>query len=460
MSINNKFRSNNNNNYLLYILFSGLIVLIITLVGCLFWLKSLYTLQVQSSNQRYNSYRIANELRRSSDDLTTMVRLYIITKNKMYLDHFNEILSIRNGSTPRPERYDDVYWDLILDSNKRPRPYKKPQSIVSAMIDNNFSLREFDLLRQSQELSNTLAAKEMQAMEIIQANGDQQKAIDLVFGKEYLEAKAKIMLPIEHFMENVYVRTTDNNAKIALKINHIILFAIILSLFSTLIIFFSIYKALHTISVSAKENELLLLNILPSSIAERLKNGEESIADEFPQASVLFCDIVGFTSMTEKIGTVKMFDLLGHLFDALDTLAFTYGVEKIKTIGDSYMAVSGVPEPRADHAIRLADFALSIKEKVKELSNIYKLDLQIRIGMTYGVVVAGVIGHNKFIYDVWGEVVNIASRMESTSIPGEIQITEKMAYLLEELFLVVKNKEIVIKGKGKMQTYFLKERKP
>lgn len=221
----------------------------------------------------------------------------------------------------------------------------------------------------------------------------------------------------------------------------------------------SISKALHRISSAAKENELLLLNILPSAVAERLKKGEKIIADEYPQASILFCDIVDFTSMMVKIGTSKMFDILGHLFDELDDLAQKYGVEKIKTIGDSYMAAAGIPEPAADHAFRMADFALAIKEKAKEFSQLYGIALQVRIGMTCGAVIAGVIGHRKIIYDVWGDVVNTASRMEATNIPGEIQITEKMALLLEEHFVIEERDEIEVKGKGKMRTYFLKGRR-
>jgi class 3 adenylate cyclase len=223
---------------------------------------------------------------------------------------------------------------------------------------------------------------------------------------------------------------------------------------------FSIIKALRIISRAAKENELLLLNILPSSIANRLKEGEELIADEYPQASVLFSDIVGFTAMTSQIGTTKMVDILGHLFDEFDLLASQYGVEKIKTIGDNYMAVAGVPVPAADHAIRLANFALAMKEKVKEFAQQHNIQLQMRTGMTYGAVIAGVIGHKKFIYDVWGDVVNTASRMESTGVPGEIQITEKMALLLEDQFIVEARSEIEVKGKGLMKTYLLKGKRP
>ncbi|MFV0822029.1 adenylate/guanylate cyclase domain-containing protein [Legionella micdadei] len=458
-------------DYLLVFFFIGLIFLVIALLGCLLWLKYLSALQVESSNERYESYRIAQELRTSSDDLTKMVRLYVVTGDKTYLNHYNEILSIRNGTSPRPQDYDTVYWDLVVD-DKRPRPFGKPKSLVQMMIDRGFSLQEFDLLRQAQELSNELTKIEIKAMNAAQGKfddgtgkytlhgaPDKNLAINLVFGKEYMEAKSKIMAPIQSFIEEVIDRTTKRNEQLSREITQVISIAIILAVLSTIFMLISISKALHRISRTAKENELLLLNILPSAVAERLKKGEKIIADEYPQASVLFCDIVGFTALMVKMGTSKMFDILGHLFDEFDDLAQKYGVEKIKTIGDSYMAAAGIPEPTADHAFRIADFALAIRDKAKEFAQLYKIELQVRIGMTCGAVIAGVIGHRKIIYDVWGDVVNTASRMEATNIPGEIQITEKMALLLEEQFIIEERDEIEVKGKGKMRTYFIKGRR-
>lgn len=455
-------------DYLLIFFFISLISLVIALLGCLFWLKHLSSLQTKVNDERYKSYRIAQELRLSSEDLTRMVRLYVVTGDKKYLDHFNEILAIRHGQSPRPQEYDNVYWTLVINE-QRPRPFGEKKSFVQMMIDHGFSLHEFELLRQAQEASNALAAIEMKAIEAVNralesGNGiheqaDKDLAVNLVFGKAYAEAKAKIMAPIQLFIEQVTERTTKKNEELSQKTTTVISIAIILSILSTAIMLVSIIKALRRIAKSAEENELLLLNILPPSVAERLKRGEKIIADEYPQASVLFCDIVSFTSMMAKIGASKMFDILGHLFDEFDNLAQQYGVEKIKTIGDSYMAVAGVPDPATDHAFRMSDFALAIKEKVKEYAQAHGIELQIRIGMTCGSLIAGVIGHKKFIYDVWGDVVNTASRMEATNIPGEIQITEKMALLLEEKFIIEERDKIEVKGKGKMRTYFLKGRR-
>lgn len=452
--------------------FACLAFVVVTLLGCLVVLKHISYLQIESDDDRYDSYRIANELRRTSDDLTTMVRLYVVTGEKKYRDYFNEILSIRNGTSPRPEKYDNVYWDLVVD-DKRPRPYEEPKSLVQMMIDLGFTLEEFQLLKEAEERSNALAAIEIRAMNAmegkydsgtgqytIEGKPDQQLAIDLVFGKEYLIQKARIMFPIERFLEEVEERTLLRSEELDRYVTWLITIAVSLSALATAFMLISIFKALHVIARAAKENELLLLNILPSSIAERLKKGEEVIADEYPQASVLFSDLQGFTNLTAKIGTSKTVDILGQLFDAFDVLALKCGVEKIKTIGDSYMAVAGVPEPRADHAIRLADFALAMRDKLREFSKIHGIELQMRIGMTYGSVIAGVIGHKRFIYDVWGDVVNTASRMETTGIAGEIQITEKMALLLDEQFLVEERNEIEVKGKGLMKTFFLKGRKP
>ena len=154
-----------------------------------------------------------------------------------------------------------------------------------------------------------------------------------------------------------------------------------------------------------------------------------------------------------------MVSLLNVLMDEFDTLTMEYGIEKIKTVGDMYMAVAGVPVPAFDHATKMADFALTMQEKVAEFNQAHQLDIKFRIGMTFGNVVAGVIGHKKFIYDLWGDVVNIASRMESTAPEGEIQITDKMASLLREDFEVVERGVVEIKGKGPMKTFLLKGRK-
>ena len=207
-----------------------------------------------------------------------------------------------------------------------------------------------------------------------------------------------------------------------------------------------------------KRSENLLLNILPSSIASRLKSGEGVIADQFESVSVLFTDIVGFTKFSQTVGARELVHVLNELFSRFDELSLKHNLEKIKTIGDAYMVVSGIPEPAANHAEKIAAMALDMRGVVMVWSEKLKVDLEIRIGIHSGAVVAGVIGKQKFIYDLWGDTVNTASRMESHGEPGKIQVSEDTYRLLKDKFTLRPRGEIKIKGKGLMQTYFLEER--
>ena len=168
----------------------------------------------------------------------------------------------------------------------------------------------------------------------------------------------------------------------------------------------------------------LLLNVLPAAITDRLRAGETTIADEFPEVTVMFADIVGFTPMTESIGPRETVRRLNDLFGLFDDRLAEYGVEKMKTIGDAYMAVSGLPIPVADHARRVASFALDVRDAVSDYATERGFDLKVRIGIHSGSAVAGVIGHERFAYDMWGDVVNTASRMESTGVPGEVHVSQ------------------------------------
>jgi class 3 adenylate cyclase len=434
-------------------------------------LKYLATQQVRRSEDLFVSYKIASELRRSSGDLSKMARLYVITGEKRYRDYFNEILTIRKGSSPRPVDYNEVYWDLVA-GGEAPHPYEKSRSLVSVMIAHGLTLGEFELLRLAEERSNALGLIEVKAMNLrdgkyddgsgrysIKGKPNLSLAMELVFGDEYMKKKAEIMRPLQQFFSAVHQRTQEDYQHISRWMLYDIVFAIILALLSTIIMIISVMKALNTLSQATKENEMLLLNILPASIAERLKQGEELIADEFQQASVMFADIVGFTDMTTRLGVKKIVPLLNSLFEVFDNLTECFDVEKVKTIGDNYMAVAGVPTPSVDHAQKLADYAIAILETLQEFNIQNKTQVQMRIGMTYGPVVAGIIGHKKFIYDIWGDVVNTASRMESTSLPNRIQITEKMAFMLEDSFIVEAREPIEVKGIGTLKNYFLLGRK-
>jgi class 3 adenylate cyclase len=204
----------------------------------------------------------------------------------------------------------------------------------------------------------------------------------------------------------------------------------------------------------AARSEALLLNILPKSIAERLKNSTELIADRVPEVSIIFADLVGFTEISRKMDAGQLVGMLNEIFLGFDRAAKRLGLEKIKTIGDAYMVVAGVPEPRADHLQAATEMALAMQMHVAALSSRHP-DLQLRIGIHTGPVVAGVIGENKFSYDLWGDNVNIASRMESHGLPGRIQVSEAVVRAASDKSQFEARGLIDVKGQGPMNTYFL-----
>jgi adenylate cyclase len=214
-------------------------------------------------------------------------------------------------------------------------------------------------------------------------------------------------------------------------------------------------EALAALRVEQERAEGLLLNILPGSIAQRLKAHPGTIADQFTAASVLFADVVGFTPRSENLSAAEVVGLLDRLFGQFDTLAERYGLEKIKTIGDSYMVAAGVPEPRADHARALAGLALDMVQATRPDQAVGDLGLELRVGINSGPVVAGVIGRKRFLYDLWGDAVNIASRMESQGTPGQIQITRATYELIEDEFVCESRGTVSVKGKGDMETWYL-----
>jgi|GEM_PF-1717345 len=208
-----------------------------------------------------------------------------------------------------------------------------------------------------------------------------------------------------------------------------------------------------------EKSDQLMLNILPISIADRLKKDEKNISDTYPSVSILFGDIVSFTQMSSKKSADDLVKLLNDLFSRFDKRSTALGVEKIKTIGDCYMAVGGLPITRADHAQATTDLALGMLEDVKQFNKDHNVDFQMRIGINTGPVVAGVIGHTKFCYDVWGHSVNTASRMESTSLPNRIQISPSTVQALHNEFELEERELVECKGLGPIMTHFVNGRK-
>lgn len=207
-----------------------------------------------------------------------------------------------------------------------------------------------------------------------------------------------------------------------------------------------------------EETENLLHNILPRTIARRLKDDPHAIAEKYPAVSVVFADLVGFTELSVQTSPIELVDLLNTIFSRFDDLAEEHGIEKIKTIGDAYMAVAGLPEVAENHAERCAEMALGMLQAMEEFNQSVGTSLAIRVGIDSGAVVAGVIGKSKFSYDLWGDTVNTASRMESYSLPGKVQASDRTYELLKDKYHFESRGTIEVKGKGEMKTWFLEGR--
>ncbi len=216
---------------------------------------------------------------------------------------------------------------------------------------------------------------------------------------------------------------------------------------------------LKELRLEREKSERLLLNVLPASIAARLKEQEGVIAESFAEATILFADVVGFTQMSARVTPEELVHLLNELFSAFDRLTQRHKLEKIKTIGDAYMVAAGLPVRRPDHAEATAEFALDMQAAIEQFNEARGTTLNIRTGINTGPVVGGIIGTSKFIYDLWGDAVNTASRMESHSLPGRIQVTEATYERLRDKYLFEPRGHITVKGKGDLLTYFLTGRK-
>ena len=214
-------------------------------------------------------------------------------------------------------------------------------------------------------------------------------------------------------------------------------------------------QAHDELSAERERSESLLLNVLPEPIADRLKDGETTIADQFDQVTVMFADIVGFTPYSARVSATELVDMLNRLFSEFDELTDRYGLEKIKTIGDAYMVAAGLPAPRTDHAEAIANMALDAQQMVVRFSEQQQIPLQVRLGINTGPVVAGVIGTKKFIYDLWGDTVNTAARMQTYGVEGAIQVSQETYMHLRDKYSFEDRGLIEMKGKGEVAAYLL-----
>ncbi|HUE98395.1 MAG TPA: adenylate/guanylate cyclase domain-containing protein [Anaerolineales bacterium] len=258
-----------------------------------------------------------------------------------------------------------------------------------------------------------------------------------------------ILVVLSGFLQP-YVRFTNNLSPML-----VIFFFVINLLGVGSLVFMMVFYFVGQKNMFQQKSESLLLNILPKEIAAILKNESRTIADQYDEASVLFADMVGFTPLSAKLHPVEMVELLNEVFSFFDSLLDKYGVEKIRTIGDSYMVASGVPRGRSDHAQALTHMALGMRDYISTHTFGNNHRVSFRLGINSGSMIAGVIGRRKFVYDVWGDAVNIASRMESHGLGNAVQITRATYDLIKDEFVCEPRGTVNVKGKGEMEVWLV-----
>jgi class 3 adenylate cyclase/HAMP domain-containing protein len=520
---------------LLALVFVSVGVLLLLLVSNSFISRKKANELAEAQLQKYHSYQLADELRQSSDDLTRMARTYAVTGNEKYQKFFNRILTIRNGETPRPQDYNDIYWDLVTgDAEQDSAEAGEKISLESRMLSAGFTVQEFALLKDSQNQSDSLVKLENIAMHAlkgefddgtgsfqIKKTADQPLAIQILHSQQYHEAKAKIMKPLRDFTQMVNQRTSILVSGLQKEVHRRVQLGLVLALallgllsIGYTVILRLVLRPIRLLSLAVQQleqgkfaeiqsirgvrelnqlvtafnqmasilhqrekekeaamvdlgekatalekekgrTEKLLLNVLPIAIADRLQKGEKVEAETFPEVTVLFADVVGFTKLAAELGPRSVTNLLNELFEIFDDLAEKYKLEKIKTIGDCYMAVAGVPDRSPTHAQQMADFSLEALSILKSQNQKLSRNLQIRIGMHSGTVAAGIIGRKKFAYDLWGDVVNVTNRLEGTAEPMKIHVSESVHARLEDSYLFEDRGEVELRNRGKLRTYYL-----
>lgn len=367
-----------------------------------------------------------------------------LLRNTLLLENDPEIIALYNRMKAEEKEYLLKRSYTAINSLERTREILAEHIVKLRSFDPERQARSLAYLKDYQSILQKIVSIDLEIQNTIQSFEDQANELSeklIVFSNQEIERA------------HLQIETTSRAATVLLVA------ALVLALILAAAIAEQFWWALKQLETEKEKSERLLLNILPSPIAERLKEEEQVIADSFPEVTVLFADIAGFTPLSASLPPTKLVQLLNEIFSAFDALVEKHELEKIKTIGDAYMVVGGLPYPQPNHAIAIAEMALDMQRVIEDFNQRHQTNLNMRIGINTGPVVAGVIGTKKFIYDLWGDTVNTASRMESHGIIGEIQITDSTYQQLRHNYVIEKRGVIEVKGKGDMKTYLLKDRK-
>jgi adenylate cyclase len=436
--------------------------------------KILKVLQIRDELQKLlTSENVSDRLRHSNPELIEYEE-----KVRHYSDSFREAVGLvgilgedQTGVLARADRKSELLHNILQIANepelmalynqmqtlekeyllKRSEPEKKSlfEAVVALRSAINNSLK-LDI-SQKKQAQRYLGSYELESKEISSLDGDIQKISD-TFDEQTATVSDKLITVSTEEVERArhQINLTSIGSAVLLAASAVATVALALAIRN------AFQSALEQLEIEQEKSERLLLNVLPKPIADRLKSKPGTIADSFDNVTVLFADIAGFTKISSQISPTELVKLLNEIFSAFDHLAMQHGLEKIKTIGDAYMVVGGLPNPCKNHAESIAEMALDMQQAIVRFNEKYSKTLKIRIGINTGSVVAGVIGTKKFIYDLWGDTVNIASRMESHGIIGDIQMTESTYQLLRDKYWLEKRGLIAVKGKGEMVAYLLK----
>lgn len=447
-----------------------------TVPGILAAIKLLLTQKAVAENETFaedleriaaGAEQLMDRAQHMLDQLSVVLREVVAEEKELRATAFDKV-----GGFGSPDS--TLITRKIIDQEKKPlvEPIRK-ERITNAsilVVDDNESNRILlsrRLTRHSHRVD--VAADGLQAMDMIQGNDYDCVLLDVIMpgldGYQVLE-KVKADARLRH-VPVIMISAMDDIDSLVRCIEHgaddymtkpfdpVLLGARVNACLEKKQLRDQEQSLLHRLQDEQAMVEKLLLNILPERVAQRLKNGENPIVDQFEEATVMFADLVGFTGMFDRQQPKEIVQVLNEIFSALDALSERHGLEKIKTIGDAYLVVSGIPSPREDHVAAVASMALEINDTIASLNRKTEVPLQMRIGIASGPVLAGIIGEKKFIYDLWGDTVNTASRMESHGEPGRIQVTESVFQALESEFTFDAPRSLEVKGRGQMTTRFL-----